>query len=234
VRRVECTIGRNGWHLHVHALLFVPGDETEARAAARGAAMFDAWSRRLVRDGLEAPLADSGGLSVKLLDLTSAGAEIAKYLAKGTFETAATKAALELAGSGKRAWRRNRTPMQVLADVTRLGLAEDAALWWEWEDASHGKQALTWKQGFRDTLCRDDELSDEELAAETDHGGEVVVTLSAYTWTRVRAHRGAASRLLELVEQAGAEFAEAIVTDWLRWANLPPPGGPWREASVAA
>ena len=63
VRRVECTLGRDGWHLHVHALLFLAPSEVPGEAASRsarsltqtGRSMFAAWSSRLVARGFEAP-----------------------------------------------------------------------------------------------------------------------------------------------------------------------------------
>jgi hypothetical protein len=112
--------------------------------------------------------------------------------------------------------------MQLLGDVVRLGLAKDGLLWREWEQASRGRRSITWSSGFRAKLLPDAELTDEQLAEETDHGGEPVVVLSAKTWAKVVAHPVAATRLLDLVEKAGSEDAHWIVERWLRYANLPP------------
>lgn len=174
VRRVEATHGdRHGWHVHVHALLFV---ESGADVAAMGESMFAGWSRRLVSMGFAAPLRDSGGLQAKLLDLAGARLNVAEYLTKGQYDgvDARRRAALELASSSKAGRGANRTPMQVLADMVSLGEARDFELWREWELASKGRRSITWAKGARKRLVLDVEQTDEELAQETDGGGELV------------------------------------------------------------
>ena len=218
VRRVECTYGRNGWHLHVHVLLFVDGDVGQAAAVAMGDAMFDAWSGRLERDGLEAPIRDSGGLVVKLLDLTAAREDVAGYLAKGTYESAAMEMAAGLTKAGRRG---NRTPFGVLADLVEHGRGEDLQVWREWERASHRRRAMTWKQGFRAQLLADVELTDEQLAEETDHAGTVVALLDGKQWGVVRDRWSA--QLLEVMENSTADDAYDRLSRWLcRWGMGPP------------
>jgi hypothetical protein len=122
--RTESTVGANGWHLHLHALLFVPGGTTAAAAQALGETMFAGWRRRLASLGFDAPVAEDGGLDVKLLDLSEAVGAVADYVAKGSYRETprgAVDAALELAGPGKRGRRENRATMQLLADLARDG-----------------------------------------------------------------------------------------------------------------
>jgi hypothetical protein len=225
-RRVEVTSGDNGWHVHVHALLFVGGRTEQSDVDALGATMFEAWSTRLMGQGFDAPIASKGGLSAKLLDLTTAREDVAKYLAKGTFEALkpSRRAALEIAGATKRARRCNRTPMQLLEDVVAYGLVDDAALWWEFEQASQGRRSVTWSQGFRGRLGLDVELSDEQLAAETDRGGEVVALFSRDAWRAIARCPGAAAHVLGAAGDAGdASIALVIVEKWLAFRGLPPP-----------
>jgi hypothetical protein len=209
VRRVEATHGAAGWHVHVHALLFVqPG----ADADALGEAMFAAWRKRLVSLGLDAPLAGPG-MQIKRLDLANAAGEVADYLAKGRYEEAVPSrrlAALELASAGKAARAANRTPMQVLADFVARGEASDALLWREWEAASKGRRALTWSRGARARLVPDEELSDEELAQETDGGGQVVACIDPAAWLRIIRRPRLAAALLTITE--AAEVPEAAFT----------------------
>jgi Replication protein len=218
VRRVECTVGRNGWHVHVHALLFVGGDVDQAGATAMGDAMFTAWAGRLVHDGFDAPMRGNGGLDVKLLDLAGAREDVAGYLAKGTYESAA----LELAGgSAKHARRGNRSTMEVLRDLVADGLVSDLALWREWEQASKGRRALTWKRGFRALVLGDEpELTDEELAGETDHGGELVAVIAPQDWPAVREW---AAQLLNVVENSDVDDAYERLARWCARRGLPPP-----------
>jgi hypothetical protein len=126
VRRVECTWGQtHGWHLHVHALVFLPGDADDATVAGLGEAMFGAWSARLKRHGLT-PIRDSGGLRAQLLDLDQARAEVAAYVAKSSPDGVAA----ELTGGGKVARGSNVSPWVILGgavDGDDLALA----LWGE-------------------------------------------------------------------------------------------------------
>jgi hypothetical protein len=198
VRRVEATHGANGWHVHVHALLFVEGG-TDPQPI--GDAMFAAWGKRLVGLGLDAPL-PGPGMQIKRLDLTNASAAVADYLAKGHYEEAKPSrlAALELASSGKLARGSNRTPMQVLADFVANGEATDAELWREWETGSKGRRSLTWSRGARDRLVGDVEQSDEELAQESDGGGSVVAELDPASWPTIARRPHLMNALLSAVE----------------------------------
>ena len=202
VRRVEVTHGAHGWHVHVHALLFVAAD-TEPQPV--GDAMFAAWGKRLVGLGLDAPLAGPG-MTIKRLDLSNASGEVAEYLAKGHYEEVSPDmrraAALELASTGKLARGENRTPMQILAEFVAHGLATDGQLWREWEAGSKGRRSLTWSRGARDRLVGDEERSDEELAQETDGGGDVVALIDPAAWPAIMGRPALANTLLSVVETA--------------------------------
>lgn len=231
VRRVEATYGEHGWHVHVHALLFVPA-ATDPEPV--GQTVFAAWARRLVGLGLEAPL-DGPGMRIKRLDLSQASAEVADYLAKGSYEEAtdARRAALELAANGKQARAGNRTPFDILADFVADGQATDAELWGEWEKGSKGRRAITWSRGARARLVPTEELSDEELAQESDGGGEVVALIEDGAWPAIIAQPRLANLVLNLVETADdADDAYERVDRALAGAGLrdalrrPPPAAP--------
>jgi hypothetical protein len=219
VRRVELTHGRNGWHLHIHALLFMHGPVGAEAALSVGRGMFDAWAGRLVTAGLRAPVRDSGGLDVKVMDLGSARADLARYLSKGTYESAA----LELAGgSTKRARRGNRSPFDILADLAQQHEARDLALWREYEQASRGKRALTWSRGLRDELLPDDaELTDEQVVEDARDEGAIVLELG-HDEIAVYPARQLAN-LLSVVENSTAEDAFERAARWAIRCHLPPP-----------
>ncbi len=219
-KRVEITHGANGWHPHVHLLVFVPKG-FDVRAL--GEAMFKPWSKRLVSAGLDAPLRDQGGLFAKTLDMTEGAKAVADYVAKGTFPGAALdqpssamRAALELASTQKEARAGNRTPFQVLSDCVTLGLAEDLHLWHTYERESKGRRVSTWSAGARLKLLAGMlEVSDAELAAATDHGGEAVALIEKEAWPLIVAMVGAPALLLRTVEDAGgveAGFHAAVAT----------------------
>jgi hypothetical protein len=231
VRRVECTYGENGWHLHVPALLFVAGDVDQADVDQLGVAMFDAWAASLVRRNLAAPLRDRGGLDARLMDTDRAREEVGAYLAKGTYappREGVRAAALELTSSGaKRARRANRTTMQLLADVVAYGLVADHAAWAEWEQASSGRRAMTWSQGARAALLDDvDERTDEEIAADTDRQGEPVAVIDGGLWAQIVARPGLPARLLDLAESVPPDDVLALLERFCRRQGLSPPTAP--------
>lgn len=177
-RVVETTQGRNGWHVHIHALLFVRGDITGDEALALGDRMFGRWLPALTDAGFGSPSLRHG-VDVRLMGATD-NSRIADYFAKSVYGTEnAKKAGWEAAGSVNKTANRkfgNRTPFQILADVRETGDADDLALWWEWEEASHGKRQLTWSPWLRAALALGEEKTDEEITNE-DEGGEAVITL---------------------------------------------------------
>ncbi len=71
----------------------------------------------------------------------------------------------------------------------------------------------------------DEELTDEELAAETDHGGELVAELPPPTWHALTAIGGGAPGLLTAVERSPAHAAAAVAR-YLARLGLPPPAPP--------
>lgn len=218
VRRVECTHGPNGWHLHVHALVFFDGDP-ETLDGLR-AAVWAGWRRRLGHAGLDAD--EAHGIDLRLLSLEQARAEVASYLNKTTYEAA--RAARELAGqTGKTGRQGNRNPFDVLSDLVALGLAEDLAIWREWEHASRGRRALTWSKGLRRQLLADEpERTDEELADATDGLAELVAWLPKTTW-RALVNRELEPDLLAAIEHREHRSAYDAADAFLTAAGLPPP-----------
>lgn len=179
IRVVEVTHGANGWHVHVHALVLLPGDATAATVQQVGASMFTRWSARLVKAGMSAPQLRHG-VDARLL-VGDAGAALGEYFTKNVYRgTDAHSASYEVArGDLKEARGGNRSPFAILrglVDVHRSGdlgdrsaadVAADEAIWAEWETVSKGRRQIVWSQGLRaDLLGDEEEVTDEELAAE--------------------------------------------------------------------
>jgi hypothetical protein len=203
-RVVETTHGAKGWHVHVHALMFVSGDVAETSLGMLAESMYGRWAAALVDRGLTSPVPEHG-VDVRVVAQGDGGA-LGKYFSKNVFT--ADKAGFEVAGgSNKKARNGNRTPFQILADVLEVGDADDLAIWWEWEEASHNRRQLTWSAGLREYLALGEEMTDEEAAAE-ELGGEVVLMLSAPEFEVVRWH---AEQLLYLVESSPLP----VVRDWI-------------------
>lgn len=171
LRSVEVTHGVNGWHVHVHAMLFLRGD---ADLDGLAASVFARWESALVRRGLAAPVARQGGLHAKWFD--NAAEAVADYLTKSVYSGTPVQAGMELTRGGHKKGRKGgRTPFQILADCvigqndpesSPAKFARDMAIWYEWERASKGRRQLTWSRGLKEFLGIDDDLTDEEIAAE--------------------------------------------------------------------
>jgi Replication protein len=218
VRRVEATYGVNGWHLHVHALLFYrDGSQLDALRDA----IWTGWLRRLRMHGFDA--VQEHGIVLRELDLGQAREQISGYLNKATYEEKSGSAARELAGQiGKARRNGNRTPFDVLADLVRLGLSSDRAIWWDWERASKGRRALTWSKGLRERLLAQGERCDEEIAADNDGDQVDVAAIDWVTWEEIMVRR-LEVKLLEAIEQVPVQDSFAAALKFMDAHGLDPP-----------
>lgn len=232
VRLVEVKVGANGWHPHVHALLFTdaerltPRDRFELRSR-----IVERWTRRLGHHGFT--VVDSVGVDLRHV---SDAAEVAHYLAKNIYRLGPGGAAYEVTGSAtKTESKGGRTPFDLLRDVVDLGDADALDLWHEWEQVSRGRRQLTWSHGLRDLLGLDVERTDEEIAEDDSLDGETVVVVSAWAYRVLIAPR--AEQLLAAVEISDRAL-KRLLDSW-GVDHAPPPqaqykpwqGNPW-PASV--
>lgn len=172
VRIVELTWGPiNGWHLHVHALIFGTGDMDPAGVDRLFDSMFGRWSRALVRKGLGAPLPAASDFH--LVTGENAGTVLGDYLAKlsasAIEDMDATAIGRELTGTqGKVARARHGTQSmwQVLDEYGRTGDLDLRGVWREYEDVSKGKRQMGWTKGLRERYGVSAEKSDEDIAGE--------------------------------------------------------------------
>lgn len=233
VRVVEVTVGPNGWHVHVHALLFVEPWATSVPRAGLigiGGPMFLRWADALARRGMRSPRAADGGLDVRLVDL-GADAKIGAYLAKNTYDLAdpEVRAAMELArGDLKDAKAGNRTPFALLRDIVDLGDAADLELWIEYEQASRGKRQRLWSHGMRRLAGLPEvERTDEEIA-ETDLGGTDVVLLPGGSYADLIA-AGLEVKLLEVARIGPQGVRPWLDSHGIAWAEPSADRGPPRR-----
>lgn len=190
IRATEVTHGENGWHVHLHVLLFFDGPTSREAVEPAVDGMFERWNDALARSGFEASRAH--GIDIRFGGDALDG--LGKYLSKLTYEA--------VGGRWKSGRKGGRTPFEILHDAIETGLAEDFELWWEWEKASKGRRQLTWSRGLK-TAAGVDDVSDEEVAAEDDDG-DVIAILPKQTWQQVEPQ---VENLLEYTEDWGAEGA---------------------------
>ncbi len=199
VRALEVTYGDNGWHPHIHVLLFINDTEnaTEILNQAR-----DHWAKAVFKAGL-------GQINEHGFDVRG-GDYAAEYVAKSGKEPddAGWTAAHELTKAPVKMGRKKNsyTPFQLL-DASLQGDSQASALFVEYVGAFKGKRQLYWSPGLRDKLGLEQERSDDEILADAipetpEEETELVGTLKADDWNLVLS-RNARGEVLVLAERHG-------------------------------
>ena len=203
IRSVEVTHGANGWHPHLHVLVFIEGNPGVEGLAAMVLHFREKWRRAIVKAGYRAPSDDHG---VKI-DRCMSAAEAGAYIAKTQDGKAPGN---ELARGDLKSGRNgHRTPLEILESFRWTGDADDLALWRTYERATKGHQAITWSKGLR-ALLGAIEKTDEELAAE-EVGGDAIVRIPADIWRSVVWVPGLPAYLLDEAERGGADAVRAAL-----------------------
>lgn len=215
VRVVEVTHGRNGWHVHVHALIFAHGIGAPGGLDALMEPMWDRWSAGVQSVGLRAPLPVGSEWHVIGGDLS--GTKLGDYLAKGAGAAGALGAELTQTQSKiARGVHSTSSHWSLLNDGPVNGEVGALKLWWEWEKASKGKRQIAWSQGLRDRLGLVlDEKSDEDVAKE-EIGSEddTVVFITKLGWALIVREPHLIGQLLTAAET----MRPADLSAWL-WVN---------------
>lgn len=196
VRAVEVTWGQvNGWHPHIHALLFLDGTSTDAQLSALQAEIFDLWSTVLASVGART-VSRANGVRV------SRGGS-AEYVAKVQEHDRGT--GLEMARLDLKNGRAGSLMPFELLDENR-----HRRRWVEYVTATHGRRAITWSRGLRTLLGLDVEKTDEEVMAETETS-DLVEQIPGGEYDRIKNNPGALAAVLERHE--GAKDAEGLEED---------------------
>ena len=247
VRVVEVTHGKNGWHVHVHALLLGENFQDSGKLKQLGQRMFARWNMKLQNQGFSAPIENKGGLKIQRI---APGKEASKALsdyftkagmnpdvkwdatqaeaqaeAKGARDMA-HKVSMEAARSDlKDAKHGNRTPWGILSDLIKTKDASDKELWHEYEEASKGKRQIVWSRGCRDEYNLDEEKTDEELAEE-DFDGENIALIEGSDY-RAGCKKSSLfpSQLLDAAEDLGRPGIDQVLLRYKLSPSKPVPEG---------
>lgn len=195
IRSLEVTCGCNGWHPHLHVLFFFEREVTPEQFARFVQYLRDKWQRAVVKAGYELP-SDQYGVKV---DRCYSAAEAGEYIAKTQDGRAVGN---EVSRSDMKQGRADhRTPFDIFDDFRWTGDTADLARWHEYEQATWGKQAITWSKGLRKLLSVEDK-SDDELAEE-EVGGEEVARIRNETWLAITRYPGLPAAVLDAAEDTG-------------------------------
>jgi len=203
VRALEVTHGANGWHPHLHILIFFrPGTSKEIMFSF-SRWLFDAWAAAVANAGY-------GKCSENAFTWTVVDADTgaADYVGKWG-------AALELTKAHTKLARKNgRTPWQILQDFQESGADRDRELFREYAKAFKGARQLTWSRkfktqsghcedGIRARYIPDPEPDDISLATEPQASETQVATLAKPIFDTLVSRNGGTSDVLSCLEEDG-------------------------------
>jgi hypothetical protein len=178
IRSIEITYGANGWHPHIHELLFLPAgvdlDELQVK-------LYAGWLAAIRKVGLRD--VTHRGVDVRAADLT-----VADYLSKFGHDRAWGLDAEITMGRLKQAHLGGLTPIQLLA-ASAGGAAVAGALWLTYAVATRGQLQTAWSNGLRARLGLSVAQTDEQVAASIDGiYSALLMALTRSQWRVVRAN----------------------------------------------
>jgi hypothetical protein len=215
IRSVEITHGQNGWHPHLHVLVFIEGDPGADGLAALDLHVRSRWEAFITRAGYRTPDQAHGVVIERCSSAKEAGAYIAKTQDGKAPGNELARGDLKTGRDG------HRTPFEILDSFRWTGNLADLALWHEYERASRGHQAITWSKGLRKLLAAP-ARTDEELAAE-EVGGDIVTLIEASAWRAITVVPGLPGYLLDEAERGGASAVRAVLAGYGIEAGPAPP-----------
>ncbi len=194
VRALEVTHGGNGWHPHLHELLFLRGEcdpvELEADLLRR-------WSVAVASAGLRD--VNAHGCRVQFADM-AVGEYVAKYGRERTWGPEH-----ELAKSGGKTGRvGGRTPMDLLSAYGFDHDEQAGSLWQHYARTFRGRRQLVWSRGLRAELGLTDERGDEEIAADVGAGCRFLAAVMSVRQWRCVVGNDARAELLQVAATGGA------------------------------
>lgn len=200
LRVVEVTYGKNGWHPHLHVLVFLE-DPTRFRQLTAG--IWRRWHSSVVRQGFKDPMLQ--GQDFKLIN-GPADLELGRYLTK-VVDQGVGRIDLELTSSQTKGRRGDFGTVpwwSLLTDVIEDGDADALLLWHEWEIASKGKRQISWSRALRPYLGMKRERSDEEIASESiGTEDDTLLFVSRSGWSTLVSRPELISQVQEVAEDQG-------------------------------
>jgi hypothetical protein len=207
LRATEITHGYNGWHPHLHLLLWFERPLDDEQLCRVDEVITALWCGRVPAS------AERGVVSVRVGRRQRDAAALSAYLVKmqdgyeSTRPASRWSAAQEMTrGDLKRGRSKHLTPFQI-AEKAAGGDKSAAALWRRYEAVTKGRRCIQWGAKLAARL-EVEQASDQEVVDQV--GGVVVVELSRHEWNLVRGYHSEA-RLLDAVERHGPTGASELL-----------------------
>lgn len=206
IRTMEVMHGRNGWHPHLHILLFtdVEIDPFDTRDTYHEISRIfhDLWVHRMA-DKYDRDVRSSYGVDLRMVKADDA-AGVGTYCTKAGYEVA-------MADGKEGRTRSSRHPFAIAYDAVETGDVDAINLYREWVQGSHGRHMWSWSNGLREACGLGQEKTAEELAAEADETVGRICTISRTLWRKITATRiGLRAQFLTVLDSGPAALREAI------------------------
>lgn len=186
----ELTHGDNGWHPHVHAIVFASPGLIELFADS----LRDEWMKQLYKHGLAVPGQRGLHRSLDIRDGSRAGDYILKFGSDG--ESKLTKngdvITWDIADEVTRSHTKNGRGQSLTPfDFLRLSSSSSVSaelkkryriLFREYSRVMKGKCQVRWSRGLRDYFQLGEQLSDEQLVQEQDEQATCKAIITSFEW----------------------------------------------------
>lgn len=209
VRAMEVTHGENGFHPHLHILLFLDKDMTTTGVQAGFSAL---WQDACVKVGLPRP-SDRHGCRV------DDGSKAAAYCSKWGLESEMTKGHTKTAGEGK-----GSTPFDFLRAFLHDDDKHAGKLFQVYYDCFKGRRQLCWSKGLKKLLLVAD-VTDEEIATQEQEHAVELAKITVDQWKAIY-RRKLESTVLNIAENdsdALKPFLQSLTVNPLTMGKPEPP-----------
>jgi hypothetical protein len=219
VRALEVTHGENGWHPHLHVLVFTEVALSPSQVDLMRHVLWAKWEARVLKITGKSPSRKAfsfnpavqgsfeqtnfvtvEGEAVHVCPVTGyvtkfgADREIEEIVQRRRWSAADELTKANAKKSGRAG---GRSPWQLLADFQE-GDVHAGMLWKEFIAAFKGRAQLYWSQGLRSNLGLDDASTDEQLAAAIDAQDRLLACISDLDWKLILA-RNLRGQVLEVL-----------------------------------
>ncbi|SFT00837.1 protein rep [Paenibacillus sp. 453mf] len=192
IRAFEITYGQNGFHPHVHILLFYNNAVIMPLIEAQ---LFRLWKEACTKLGLTT----KDGYGLTLQD----GGMADNYVTKWGIDQEMTKSHV------KKGRQDSLTPFDFLRSYLESEDEKYLYLYSEYASALKGKSQLFWSKGLKQHFMLE-EKTDEELAEEKTELADLLGTLRYYDWQKIM-YSDKRAEFLELCENNNFEDALKII-----------------------
>lgn len=175
IKVFEITVGKNGWHLHVHEVMFHQPINIKNLYQCLEANFYSLWADAAVKAGFDCPSREHG-LQVQNGDYAAA------YFAKwGKEMKSSWRVNQELTKQHIKKSKGGFSPFDLFRAFRDFPSLEVLELIQEYGDAMHGARQLIWSRGLK-KLVDVVEFTDEEIAAQIEEEAQLMGLISLEQW----------------------------------------------------